>query len=71
MGISTCRGGWLGVCGKSDAPPALDALAGLAVAAPAGLAGAAVGAELGDLAAGLVELEFAVVMDKKSFIKKG
>jgi hypothetical protein len=70
MGISTCRGGWLGVCGKSDAPPAWDALAALAAGAPplAGLAGDAVG---GVFAAGLVELEFAVVMDKKSFIKKG
>ncbi len=56
------------MCGKSDAPPALDALAGLATGAPAlaGLAGVAAGA----FAAGLEELELAVLMEK-SFIKKG
>ncbi len=59
------------MCGKSDAPPAWGALAGLAVGAPAGLAGAAVDAELSDLAVGLVELEFAVVMNKKLSSKKG
>jgi hypothetical protein len=55
------------VCGKSDAPPAWDALAGLAAGAPAGLVGVAAGA----FVAGLVELEFAVVMDKKLSSKKG
>jgi hypothetical protein len=69
MGISTCLGVWLELCGKSAAPPALDALAALAAGAPAlaGLAGDAVG---GVFAAGLEELEFAVIMEKVFHQKK-
>jgi hypothetical protein len=72
MGISTCLGVWLGLCGKSAATPVVDALAGLAADAPAlaGLAGDAAGAELDALAVGLEELEFAVLMEKVFHQKK-